>query len=112
MYDLLSHGLKELVSFQKKHRRPKRVRVSRRFRQRIFWRDGGKCVYCDAALAFKEATMDHVTPLAHQGRHRSKENIVLSCRNCNKSKDQLILDNLGDLAPDMLWLKFDQTCKA
>jgi 5-methylcytosine-specific restriction endonuclease McrA len=111
MYGLMSHGLHELQRLQARPRRTKRLRLSRRFRQRIFWRDGGKCVYCERPVAFKDATMDHVQPLVRQGKFRSKENIVTACRNCNQKKDNLVLENLDDLAPDALWMKFDKTVR-
>ena len=55
--------------------------------------------------------MDHVTPLVHKGRFRAKENTVLSCRACNNKKAQLIMEDLGDLSPEQLWIKFDRTVK-
>ena len=109
MYGLLNHGLKDLLLRQSRPRRSKRLRLSRRFKQRIFWRDGGKCVYCEQPLAFKDATMDHVTPLVRRGQFRSKENIVTACYDCNKIKAQLMLENLDDLSPEALWVKFKKT---
>ncbi len=96
----------ETARFTGQFRKTKRVRLSRRFKQRIFWRDGGKCVYCDKSVAFKDATMDHVTPLTKRGKNRSKENIVTACKGCNKAKGPLELEVLGDLSPEQLWVKF------
>src|SRR3990167_5492836 len=99
MYGFLNQGAKDLLKMQGRVRRTKRLRLSRRFRQRIYWRDSGKCVYCDEDVAFADATMDHVTPLVHRGRNRSKENIALSCLRCNQAKAQLTLEDPGDLSP-------------
>ena len=111
MYGFLNQGAKDLLKMQGRVRRTKRLRLSRRFRQRIYWRDSGKCVYCDEDVAFADATMDHVTPLVHRGRNRSKENIALSCLRCNQAKAQLTLEDPGDLSPDALWMRFEKTVK-
>ncbi len=52
--------------------------------------------------------MDHVTPLTNRGSNRSKENIVTSCKSCNKQKGPLELAVLDDLSPEALWVKFDR----
>ena len=59
-------------------------------------------------MSFKDATMDHVTPLTKRGSNRSKENIVTACKPCNKAKGPLELETLGDLSPDQLWFKFQR----
>lgn len=106
MYGLLTHGARELIGLQRGPRKSKRKRLSRRFRQRIFVRDKGCCRYCGNKVAFDDCTMDHVTPLTLRGKARSKENIVTSCNSCNKKKGALQLENLDDLAPEMLALEF------
>lgn len=106
MYGFVNTGLRELMALQKGQRRTKRVRLSRRFRQRIYWRDGGCCVYCEKPIAFKDATMDHVQPLTQRGKNRSKENIVTACHRCNDLKGPLVMDKLDDLSPEALWVKF------
>lgn len=111
MYGLISQGARELLQLQSRPKRSKRIRLSRRFRQRIFWRDKGLCVYCENPVKFADATMDHIIPLVHRGKSRSKENIGTACASCNKQKAQLMLATPGDLSPEMLWLKFDKTVK-
>lgn len=108
MYGFVNTGIRELIGLQTSRRGTKRVRLSRRFRQRIYWRDGGCCAYCGKAVSFKQATIDHVVPLVQRGKNRSKENIVTACKPCNDKKGQLTLDELGDLAPESLWLKFQK----
>lgn len=109
MYGLLTHGAKELLGLQKQTRGTRRIRISKRFKQRIYWRDNGCCVYCDKSVKFEDATLDHVMPLVRRGRHRSKDNMVLACRPCNKAKGPLVMDDLGDLAPEQLYMKFQRT---
>ena len=107
-----SHGIRELIEVQRRQKRTKRIRLSRRFRQRIFFRDNGHCVYCDKPVKFLEATMDHVTPLTHRGKSRDKTNIVLSCKLCNTLKGPLVMNDLGDISPEALWLKFEKVCES
>ena len=107
MFDFHNTGIRELIALQSPKPRTRRVRLSRRFRGRIYWRDNGKCVYCDRDVKFDEMTIDHVQPLVSRGRAKLKENCVTACRGCNKEKGQLqqeILDS--DLAPYALAEKF------
>ena len=106
MLDLLSSGLLEYLRFQKKIPRRRGRRKRRRFKQRIFWRDGGICAYCDHRVRFDDATLDHITPLAQGGSDRHKENFTLACTTCNQKKAQLILEILDDLEPGKLKIKF------
>ena len=106
MYGFISTVARELLHLQARPRRSKRLRLSRRFRQRIYYRDGGKCVFCDNNVKFADATMDHVTPLVKLGKSRTKENVVLSCKSCNQKKGPLELEALDDLSPYALQDKF------
>ena len=112
MYGLINTGLQDLLDIQKRQRRTKRVRLSRRFRQRIFFRDNGHCVYCGNPVRFLEATIDHVQPLTKLGKNRAKENCALSCRKCNNEKGPLVMDDLGDLSPEALCAKFHRACES
>lgn len=56
---------------------------------RIFDRDMGRCVYCNAdlvcsLLAYRCAEVDHLFPPSHSERDNEK-NLVLACRPCNGS---------------------------
>lgn len=55
--------------------------------------------------------MDHVTPLTKRGGNRSKENISLACKECNRKKGPLELEMLGDLSPEALSMKFEKVVK-
>ena len=55
-------------------------------------RCGQRCVYCAVPLELDTATLDHVFPVAHGGRH-DPPNLVVACRACNQLKgDMLPLD--------------------
>lgn len=54
-------------------------------RERIFRRDGFRCVYCGAAVPQDLLTLDHVEPRV-KGGDRSDGNLVTSCRPCNEAK--------------------------
>ena len=109
---ILTTAARELIDLQNPIRRSKRIRVSRRFRQRIYWRDNGRCVFCDVPVPFEKATLDHITPLIRSGRTRSKENVAISCLKCNNKKGPLELETLDDLAPQNLWVKFQKVTEA
>jgi 5-methylcytosine-specific restriction endonuclease McrA len=54
-------------------------------RERIFRRDGFRCVYCGAAAPDEQLTLDHVEPRV-KGGDRSDGNLVTCCRLCNEAK--------------------------
>jgi len=113
MFGFMSVGLLELIERQTPIRKSKRPRTStRRFKQRLYWRDGGQCVYCDKPIPFDKATQDHITPRVWLGDCRSKENVAIACRNCNQKKGPYVLDELGDLSPEALKAKFEAVYKA
>ncbi len=54
-------------------------------RERIFERDGHRCVYCGEAFAAEDLTVDHVEPRMRGGDH-SDGNLVTCCVPCNTAK--------------------------
>jgi hypothetical protein len=54
-------------------------------RDRIFRRDGFRCVYCGEELPAEWLTLDHVEPRM-RGGDTSEGNLVTSCRTCNAAK--------------------------
>jgi len=54
-------------------------------RERIFQRDGFRCVYCGALFLPEELTLDHVQPRIRRG-DMSEGNLVSACRPCNTAK--------------------------
>lgn len=54
-------------------------------RERIFRRDGFRCVYCAQVFPSEELTLDHVEPKM-RGGDRSGGNLVTACRSCNTRK--------------------------
>ena len=109
MLDFLSGGLIELLKVQKPHRKIRSRRKRKRFRCRIYWRDRGLCQYCDKRVPFEKMTLDHIVPLVAGGSDRHKENFCTACKSCNEAKAQLLLEVLGDLAPEALKKKFAET---
>ncbi len=67
---------------------------TRKLRQSIHAREGGKCFYCLRQTPKRAHCMDHVVPQAKSGRN-SYRNLVSCCMECNSAK--------GDTpAPDFL----------
>lgn len=66
-----------------------RPKISKRKRQRVFDRDGERCVYCgDTSGPFH---LDHVQPLSRGGAN-SLDNLAVSCARCNMSKGSMTLE--------------------
>lgn len=58
------------------------------FKQRIFERDGYRCVYCGRP----GTSLDHILP-KNMGGETSESNVVVACRRCNKIKSDFLLDD-------------------
>ena len=54
-------------------------------RERVFHRDGYRCVYCGEILPGEKLTLDHVQPRM-RGGDQSEGNLVAACRDCNTEK--------------------------
>jgi 5-methylcytosine-specific restriction endonuclease McrA len=63
-------------------------------RERIFARDGFRCVYCGLVLPAEQLSLDHVQPRL-RGGDASEGNLVTACRPCNTRKGS---------APAWAWL--------
>ena len=51
----------------------------------LFNEQGGICYICDSKFTFKEMELDHIVPLAKNGKHEVK-NCKMACAKCNRSK--------------------------
>ena len=54
-------------------------------RERVFRRDGFRCVYCGGTFEAEDLTLDHVQPRM-RGGDVSEGNLVTACRACNTAK--------------------------
>ena len=54
-------------------------------RENIWFRDMGRCAYCDKEVSLRELTFDHVYPRS-LGGPANWENIVCACQECNVRK--------------------------
>ena len=54
-------------------------------RDRVFARDGYRCVYCGIPFPGEQLSLDHVQPRM-RGGDNSEGNLVTCCRECNRSK--------------------------
>lgn len=73
-----------------KEHRPLKMKVQLN-RKNIIKRDGFKCVYCGSR---SELTIDHVVPKSKGGK-TSWENLVTACMECNNTKDNKLLHEVG-----------------
>ena len=51
----------------------------------LYYRDHGKCAYCESSLTLKSITFDHVVPKSKGGNY-SWDNLVSACPTCNLLK--------------------------
>ncbi|MDQ3521454.1 MAG: HNH endonuclease [Gemmatimonadota bacterium] len=59
--------------------------MSAQLRDRIFRREGMRCVYCGNIFPAEQLTLDHVEPRM-RGGDNSDGNLVTACRGCNGRK--------------------------
>ena len=57
-------------------------------RERIFARDGYRCVYCAGVFPSEQLSLDHVQPRM-RGGDNSDGNLVTACKACNARKGSL-----------------------
>ncbi|MBW6510867.1 MAG: HNH endonuclease [Desulfuromonadaceae bacterium] len=65
---------------------------ARELRKTRWWQNriaAGRCHYCNAQVAPKELTLDHVVPLIRGGRS-TRGNCVAACKACNSKKQSLL----------------------
>lgn len=58
--------------------------VTYKERKRLFFRDSGRCRYCNCKLDFNDFHLDHVIPYSWGGVNFN--NLVCSCKPCNIRK--------------------------
>ena len=58
-------------------------------REALYYRDHGRCAYCERVLSMCEMTYDHVVPKSKGGIH-SWDNVVCACARCNTAKGQAL----------------------
>jgi len=69
-----------------KSRDPRLTRNYKKQRLVVLARDGYICNYCGTELDDKNATVDHVIPIAKQGNPMDLQNMVSCCKSCNSKK--------------------------
>lgn len=65
-------------------------------RESLYYRDHGRCMYCNKPITINESTADHVYPASLGGKF-TWENIVTACSACNTMKGNHLPK--GDWAP-------------
>jgi 5-methylcytosine-specific restriction endonuclease McrA len=63
-------------------------------KKNLYARDGGQCQYCAKHMGMSSATIDHVHPRSKGGRN-VWENVALACGDCNYTKGDRTLDDIG-----------------
>ena len=67
------------------------------FRKEKWIEQHGICEYCKSHVALDKASLDHIIPVDLLDESLGKENLVMCCKKCNKSKgNHIIFVNLFD----------------
>lgn len=64
--------------------------AKRIWRERIFERDGHRCIYCGST---HNLTVDHIKPRSKGGDRWDASNCVTACRSCNQMKGSMDLSD-------------------
>jgi len=75
---------KKKADAKERKRKRRRAKIGRKKRERIYERDGWKCVRCGNADKL-QLTLDHIIPLARGGGDED-ENLQTMCKHCNMLK--------------------------
>jgi len=64
--------------------------ISKKTREIVYWKYGGRCAYCGREIAYKDMQVDHFHPLRAWGTEESGtddiSNLMPACRMCNHYK--------------------------
>lgn len=78
---------------------PKRRKLTKSERERVYTLCGGRCAYCGTDIALKGMQVDHVIPMDFYGLYQAKgfdldtmDNYLPACRSCNHYKSTMTLE--------------------
>jgi len=64
-------------------------------KQKLYEKQGGKCLGCGALFPIRNLTIDHIVPKSRGGLN-DEENLQLLCKTCNDEKGTLKMDEYGN----------------
>ena len=70
---------------------PKRRKLSKEERMKVYEKCQGHCAYCGCTLEYKDMQVDHVKPV-YRGGEDDISNMLPACRSCNHYKSTLELE--------------------
>lgn len=73
---------------------PKRRKLSKEERMKVYEKCKGYCAYCGCALEYKDMQVDHVNPIRCGGED-DISNMLPACRSCNHYKSALKPEEFG-----------------
>ena len=69
-----------------------RKNLSKKTRYEVFKRDNFRCQYCGRSSPEVILEVDHIVPVAEGGKN-DMMNLITSCRDCNRGKGKVLLDD-------------------
>lgn len=82
-------------------KRPVRKSFSRKMREAVYAKCGGRCAYCGCDLNIHDMQIDHMLSLAMGGSDKFP-NLMPSCQQCNYYKDTMTLESFREYIRTML----------
>lgn len=76
----------------KRNQKKKRRKYSEDTRKLIYNKAEGKCALCGREIAYEEMTLDHIIPLAMNGKD-CVDNLDCTCKSCNQFKGSVLPDD-------------------
>ena len=77
-------------------KKTKRTVLSKKVREKVYNKYGGRCAYCGCTLQYKEMQVDHFAPVHLFGDNIKEENLMPSCRMCNFYKNSLTISKFRE----------------
>lgn len=81
--------------------RPVRKSFSRKTREAVYAKCGGRCAYCGYEIRIKEMQIDHLESFYNGGKDEI-DNLLPSCRQCNFYKSAYSLDGFREMLMNVL----------
>ena len=81
---------------------PKRRKLSKEERMKVYEKCKGYCAYCGCALEYKDMQVDHVNPIRCGGED-DISNMLPACRSCNHYKSALKPESFENVMKISFW---------
>lgn len=85
----------------------RRIVFPKEVRELIYTNAQGKCVLCGRKITYKQMTLDHIVPLAMNGKD-DVINLQCTCDTCNKIKGSILPDDFMERITEIFLYQMDK----